>query len=109
MAAADGRRFVDLNGDFTTLIHGHVFRPVVEVLTQQIQRGSCFANPTEREIELAELLCGRSPRIERVRFVNLGTEAVGIISSSSNLSKPRSERPTKSCFQMALGGAMLAT
>ncbi|MDI3567379.1 aspartate aminotransferase family protein [Bradyrhizobium sp. Arg816] len=72
----DGRRFVDLNCNFTTLIHGHAFAPVVEALTHQLQRGSCFANPTESEIELAELLCGRIPAIDRVRFVNTGTEAV---------------------------------
>lgn len=72
----DGRRFLDLNCNFTTLIHGHAFGPVVEALTHQLQRGSCFANPTESEIELAELLCERIPRIERVRFVNTGTEAV---------------------------------
>ncbi|UPK20624.1 aspartate aminotransferase family protein [Bradyrhizobium sp. 131] len=72
----DGRRFLDLNCNFTTLIHGHAFGPVVEALTHQLQRGSCFANPTESEIELAELLCERIPRIDRVRFVNTGTEAV---------------------------------
>ncbi|MFK4380974.1 aspartate aminotransferase family protein [Bradyrhizobium sp. USDA 223] len=72
----DGRRFVDLNCNFTTLIHGHAFEPVVEALTSQLQRGSCFANPTESEIELAELLCRRVPAIDRVRFVNTGTEAV---------------------------------
>ncbi|MGY4447314.1 glutamate-1-semialdehyde aminotransferase [Bradyrhizobium sp. i1.3.1] len=72
----DGRRFLDLNCNFTTLIHGHAFAPVVEALTRQLQRGSCFANPTESEIELAELLCIRIPQVERVRFVNTGTEAV---------------------------------
>ncbi|WP_316399085.1 aspartate aminotransferase family protein [Bradyrhizobium sp. 33ap4] len=72
----DGRRFLDLNGNFTTLIHGHAFAPVVEALTHQLQRGSCFANPTESEIELAELLCGRIPQVDRVRFVNTGTEAI---------------------------------
>lgn len=72
----DGRRFLDLNCNFTTLIHGHAFAPVVEALTLQLKRGSCFANPTESEIELAELLCGRIPQIDRVRFVNTGTEAV---------------------------------
>ncbi|MGL3104464.1 aspartate aminotransferase family protein [Bradyrhizobium sp. BR 1432] len=73
---ADGRRFLDLNGNFTTLIHGHSFAPVVEALTRQLQCGSCFGNPTESEIELAELLCGRIPQLDRVRFVNTGTEAV---------------------------------
>ncbi|MCK1679373.1 aspartate aminotransferase family protein [Bradyrhizobium sp. 147] len=72
----DDNRFLDLNGNFTTLIHGHAFPPVVEALTRQLQLGTCFANPTEVEIELAELLCRRIPRVERVRFVNTGTEAV---------------------------------
>lgn len=72
----DGRRFLDLNCNFTTLIHGHAFAPVVEALTHQLHRGSCFANPTESEIELAELLCGRLPKVDHVRFVNTGTEAV---------------------------------
>lgn len=72
----DGRRFLDLNGNFTTLIHGHAFPPVVEAVIYQVRRGSCFANPTECEIELAELLCGRIPQVDRVRFVNTGTEAV---------------------------------
>lgn len=72
----DGRRFLDLNANFTTLIHGHAFAPVVEALIDQLQRGSCFANPTESEIELAELLCRRIPQVDRVRFVNTGTEAV---------------------------------
>lgn len=72
----DGRRFLDLNCNFTALIHGHAFAPIVEALTHQLQRGSCFANPTESEIELAELLCDRIPRVDRVRFVNTGTEAV---------------------------------
>lgn len=72
----DGRRFLDLNGNFTTLIHGHAFAPVVEAITEQLQRGSCFANPTENELELAEILCDRIPCVDRVRFVNTGTEAV---------------------------------
>jgi glutamate-1-semialdehyde 2,1-aminomutase len=72
----DGRRFLDLNGNFTTLIHGHAFPPVIEAVTQQLRSGSCFANPTEIEIALAELLCARVPHLERIRFVNTGTEAV---------------------------------
>ncbi|MGY4362796.1 glutamate-1-semialdehyde aminotransferase [Bradyrhizobium sp. i1.7.7] len=68
----DGRRFLDLNCNFTTLIHGHAFAPVVEALTRQLQRGSCFANPTESEIELAELLCIRIPQVERVALRQYG-------------------------------------
>lgn len=72
----DGRRFLDLNGNFTTLIHGHAFPPVTEAVIRQLRNGSCFASPTEIEIALAELLCSRIPHLERIRFVNSGTEAV---------------------------------
>ncbi|TGT71840.1 MULTISPECIES: aspartate aminotransferase family protein [unclassified Mesorhizobium] len=73
---ADGKRFLDLNLNFTTLIHGHAFEPVIAAVESQIRNGTCFANPTEAEVELASLLCARVPRLERIRFVNTGTEAV---------------------------------
>lgn len=72
----DGSRYLDLNANFTTLIHGHAFAPVIQAVTQQLKSGSCFANPTRFEIKLAELLCERVPSVEHVRFVNTGTEAV---------------------------------
>ncbi|MGX5851449.1 aspartate aminotransferase family protein [Mesorhizobium sp. PL10] len=72
----DGQRFLDLHNNFTTLIHGHGFAPVVEAVTRQLHDGTCFANPTAYEIDLAELLVGRIPAIEHIRFVNTGTEAV---------------------------------
>ncbi|MBP1884741.1 aspartate aminotransferase family protein [Sinorhizobium mexicanum] len=71
----DGNRFLDLN-NFTTLIHGHGFAPVSEAVVDLMRSGTCFANPTEHEIALAELLTARIPAIEHVRFVNSGTEAV---------------------------------
>ncbi len=72
----DGRRYLDLNNNFTTLLHGHAFEPVVEAVTRLIRSGTCFANPTEHEIALAELLVSRIPAVETIRFVNTGTEAV---------------------------------
>jgi glutamate-1-semialdehyde 2,1-aminomutase len=72
----DGRKFLDLNGNFTTLIHGHRFEPVIEAVTRQLQSGTCFANPTLAEINLAELICDRVPGVETIRFVNTGSEAV---------------------------------
>ncbi|NTJ63162.1 aspartate aminotransferase family protein [Agrobacterium rhizogenes] len=73
---ADGNRLLDLNNNFTTLIHGHGFQPVIEAVIRVLTTGTCFANPTEHEIALAELLISRIPAMERVRFVNSGTEAV---------------------------------
>ncbi|KXF79429.1 glutamate-1-semialdehyde 2,1-aminomutase [Paramesorhizobium deserti] len=72
----DGNRLLDLNNNFTTLIHGHAFAPVAEAVAKALRTGTCFANPTEHEIALAELLIGRIPAMEQVRFVNSGTEAV---------------------------------
>lgn len=72
----DGNRYLDLNNNFTTLIHGHAFEPVIEAVERQLRSGSCFANPTEHEVAHAELLCARVPTVDRVRYVNTGTEAV---------------------------------
>ena len=72
----DGNRYLDFANNFTTLIHGHAFAPVTEAVERQLRRGACFANPTEHEVAHAEILCDRVPSIERVRYVNTGTEAV---------------------------------
>jgi glutamate-1-semialdehyde 2,1-aminomutase len=73
---ADGQRFLDLNNNNTALIHGHAFKPIVEAVSRILHDGTCFSNPTETELELAELLINRVPAVERVRFMNSGTEAV---------------------------------
>jgi glutamate-1-semialdehyde 2,1-aminomutase len=72
----DGNSYLDLNNNFTTLIHGHCFPPVVQAVSDAVRTGTCFANPTRLEIELAELLIERVPGLEAVRFVNTGTEAI---------------------------------
>lgn len=72
----DGNRFLDLNNNFTTLIHGHGYAPVADAVSELLRQGSCFSNPTQHEIALAELLIDRIPAVEQVRFVNTGTEAV---------------------------------
>ena len=72
----DGNRLLDLNNNYTTLIHGHAYPPVVDAVRKQLVDGSCFANPTQSEVTLADLLCERVPGLDRVRFVNSGTEAV---------------------------------
>lgn len=72
----EGRRWLDLHGNFTALIHGHAFPPVVEAVARQLKDGTCFANPTLSELGLAEVICDRTPGVDRLRFVNSGTEAV---------------------------------
>ncbi|PAQ12470.1 aspartate aminotransferase family protein [Mesorhizobium temperatum] len=72
----DGQRFLDLNNNFTTLIHGHGYAPVMDAVARLLRDGTCFSNPTVHEIDLAELLIDRIPSVEQIRFVNTGTEAV---------------------------------
>ena len=72
----DGRQYLDLNNNYTTLIHGHSFEPVCEAVLAQLRHGACFANPTTLEIDLAQLLVERIPAAEQIRFVNTGSEAV---------------------------------
>lgn len=72
----DGNRYLDFNNNYTTLIHGHAFEPAVAAIERQVRAGTCFANPTEHEVAHAEILSERVPSVERVRYVNTGTEAV---------------------------------
>src|SRR6266581_4406303 len=72
----DGNEYIDCINNFTSLIHGHAHPSLVEAATQQLALGSAFGQPTESEIDLAELLASRLPAVEQVRFANSGTEAV---------------------------------
>src|SRR5215467_13259924 len=72
----DGVERLDAINNFTALIHGHGFPPIVEAVTRQVSRGTAFATSTPEEVALAELITARVPAVERVRFGNSGTEAV---------------------------------
>lgn len=73
---ADGAARIDCINNFTALIHGHAHPAIVREATAQIALGSAFGMPTEHEIALAEVLCGRLPHVDELRFCNSGTEAV---------------------------------
>jgi glutamate-1-semialdehyde 2,1-aminomutase len=72
----EGVERLDCINNFTSLIHGHAFPPVVQAVTAQLARGTNFAFSTPEELQLAKLLVERIPGLERVRFGNSGTEAV---------------------------------
>ena len=72
----DGNEYIDCINNFTSLIHGHAHPTLIEAATRQLALGSAFGMPTESEVDLAELLVGRLPSVEQVRFANSGTEAV---------------------------------
>jgi len=72
---ADQRRFIDYVLSWGPMILGHSHPEVVEAVTQAAQKGLSFGAPTERETQLADLLCERVPGMDQVRLVNSGTEA----------------------------------
>ena len=72
---ADGHSYIDYIGSWGPLILGHGHPEVTQALHNVIETGTSFGAPTEREVEMAELICELAPSIEMVRLVNSGTEA----------------------------------
>jgi glutamate-1-semialdehyde 2,1-aminomutase len=72
----DGNRLLDFTGNHSALIHGYGAPRVIEAIRRQVERGTCFAGPTEVQLHYARHLVERVPSLERVRFTNSGTEAV---------------------------------
>lgn len=72
---ADGNRYIDYVMSYGPLILGHAHPAVVDAVTEAAAGGTSYGAPTEREVLLAEELCGRIPGMEMVRLVSSGTEA----------------------------------
>lgn len=71
----DGNEFIDYVGSWGPLILGHAHPRVTAALQEVVVRGTSYGAPTELETRLAKLVTAAFPSIERVRFVNSGTEA----------------------------------
>jgi glutamate-1-semialdehyde 2,1-aminomutase len=71
----DGREYIDYVGSWGPLLFGHRPPEVLAALEDVLRTGTSFGAPTEREVELAELICRLVPSVEKVRLVNSGTEA----------------------------------
>lgn len=74
----DGNRYLDLLNNYTALVHGHAYPPVIEAVREQIGRGTCWAAANEPQIKLAAAIVDRVSSIEQVRFTNSGTEAAAL-------------------------------
>ena len=72
---ADGNSYIDYVGSWGPLLLGHRRPEVIEALREVLETGTSFGAPTEREVELAELISHLVPSMEMVRLVNSGTEA----------------------------------
>lgn len=72
---ADDNRYIDYFGSWGPMILGHSFPPVVKAIQQAATRSASFGASTAAEGDLAELVVGAYPSIEKLRFVSSGTEA----------------------------------
>jgi len=72
----DGHRLLDYTLAWGPLILGNAHPAVIAAVTAQLARGFAFGAQHEGEIELAELITGVVPGVERVIFSNTGSEAV---------------------------------
>ncbi|MEM8559442.1 MAG: aminotransferase class III-fold pyridoxal phosphate-dependent enzyme, partial [Bacteroidota bacterium] len=70
----DGNRYIDYVLSFGPLLLGHAPEAVTQAVSEQVALGSSFGAPSPLEVELAELIKGVYPSMERLRFVNSGTE-----------------------------------
>ncbi len=73
---ADGNELIDLNANFTTLVHGHAHPEIVAAAERAGRNGASFGLPNRSEMRHAETLLARMPDFDQVRYVNSGTEAV---------------------------------
>jgi len=72
----DGNDFIDYCMSWGPLILGHADPEVIEAVLAAAADGTSFGAPSRFEVELAEMVIARFPSIEKIRFVNSGTEAV---------------------------------
>lgn len=71
----DGNKYIDYISSWGPLLLGHAYEPVINAVIEKAKKGTSFGMPTEIETELAKLAVSMVPNIDKIRFVNSGTEA----------------------------------
>ena len=71
----DGNRLIDYINSWGPMLLGHAYEPVVEAVIEKARKGTSFGMPTEIETQIAEMAVSMVPNIDKIRFVNSGTEA----------------------------------
>jgi glutamate-1-semialdehyde 2,1-aminomutase len=71
----DGNKYIDYINSWGPMVLGHAYAPVVDAVVAKAQLGTSFGMPTELETQIAALAVSMVPNIDKIRFVNSGTEA----------------------------------
>jgi len=72
---ADGNKLIDYIASWGPLLFGHAYPPVIKSVTERAKKGTSFGMPTEVETQIAEKALSMVPNVDKIRFVNSGTEA----------------------------------
>ena len=71
----DGNKLIDYINSWGPMILGHANEKVINAIIEKTKLGTSFGTPTEIETEIAKLAVSMVPNIDKIRFVNSGTEA----------------------------------
>ena len=71
----DGNKLIDYISSWGPMILGHAYDPVINAVKSRADLGTSFGMPTALETQIAELAIDIVPNIDKIRFVNSGTEA----------------------------------
>nr|WP_321225248.1 glutamate-1-semialdehyde 2,1-aminomutase [uncultured Psychroserpens sp.] len=71
----DDNRYIDYINSWGPMLLGHAYEPVVKAVIEKAKNGTSFGMPTEIETKIAELAVSMVSNIDKIRFVNSGTEA----------------------------------
>jgi glutamate-1-semialdehyde 2,1-aminomutase len=72
----DGNRYIDYLAAYGPIITGHAHPHITAAISKAAANGTLYGTPTALEVQFAKMLRGAIPSLEKVRFVNSGTEAV---------------------------------
>ena len=72
---ADGHKLIDYISSWGPMILGHAYPPVIDAIKERADKGTSYGMPTELETQIAKLAVEMVPGIDKIRFVNSGTEA----------------------------------
>lgn len=72
----DDNEYIDYIGSWGPMILGHNNEKVVSAVREALEYGMSYGAPTQKEVELASMICEAVPSIDMVRMTSSGTEAV---------------------------------
>ncbi len=72
----DGNRYIDFLGAYGPIITGHAHPHITDAIKKAAETGVLYGTPTPHEVKFAKMIKEAIPSLDKVRFVNSGTEAV---------------------------------